>query len=348
MPPPEIQRNLQPINLFNDRNKNEDINKFQDEQYEVGREDLTQSGNIHAEGNETLQHEEDDVGSEDSTESGNDYGDECSTVSDNPSFKSNETGLTKEADAASLLSDDAGSLFTDETTQCNPSWFDRGFKNIIDAIDEGCTFVPMNEECGDDDSTNSRTMVEEDLREHYKEYRSSSRGRSSRESVHSRSPRYWRHLERTRRARKSRCHEGSLSPCPTDGTDSHCSTEGTEGTKEKDCPTEATDNDDVGTVERRSTVDTRNTIETRGTVESRSTVGSRSTLESRSFPPDTDTSFDDKNLLAGKTSLSPPAYSPTEQADTKKKGVAGRGGGSSKRIAMISSLKHNPFRLKRG
>ena len=116
MPPPEIQRNLQPINLFHDRNKNEDGNTFQDGQYEVGRDDLTQSGNIHIEGNEKLQHKDDDVCSEDSTKSGNDYGDECSTVSDNPSLKSNETGSTKEADAASLHSDDAGSLCTDETT----------------------------------------------------------------------------------------------------------------------------------------------------------------------------------------------------------------------------------------
>jgi len=347
-PPPEIQRNLQPINLFHDRNKNEDGNTFQDGQYEVGRDDLTQSGNIHTEGNETLQHKDDDVCSEDSTKSRNDYGDECSTVSDNPSLKSNETGSTKEADAAYLHFDDAGSLHTDETTHvsqagCNPSWFDRGFKNFIDAIDEGCTFVPMNEECGDDDSTNSPTLVEEDLMEHYKEYQSSSR--RTREPMHHRSTRYYKHLERTRRSRKSRGHERSLSPCPIDGTDSHSLTEGTE---ETDCPTAVTDYDDVGTVESRSTVDTRSTIETKGTFESRSTVDTRSIPESRSYPPDTDTRFNDINQLAGETNLSSSAHSLTEQADTEKKVVAGRGGGSSKRIAMIFSLKHNPFRLKRG
>ena len=348
MPPPEIQRNLQPINLFHDRNKNEDGNTFQDGQYEVGRDDLTQSGNIHTEGNKKLQHKDDDVCSEDSTKSGNDYGDECSTVSDNPSLKSNETGSTKEADAASLHSDDAGSLYTYETTHvsqagCNPSWFDRGFKNCIDAIDEGCTFVPQNEECGDDDSTKSPTLVEEDLREHYKEYQSSSRRRNSREPMHHRSTRYYRHLERTRRSRKSRGHERSLSSCPIDGTDSHCLTEGTE---ETDCPTAVTDYDDVSSVESRSTVDTGSTIETKGTFESRSTVDTRSIPESRSYPPDTDTRFNDKNQLAA--NLWSSAHSLTEQADTKKKAVAGRGGGSSKRIAMISSLKHNPFRLKRG
>ena len=163
--------------------------------------------------------------------------------------------------------------------------------------------------------------------------------------MHHRSTRYYRHLERTRRSRKSRGHERSLSPCPIDGTDSHSLTEGTE---ETDCPTAVTDYDDVGTVESRSTVDTRSTIETKGTFESRSTVDTRSIPESRSYPPDTDTRFNDINQLAGETNLSSSAHSLTEHADTEKKVVAGRGGGSSKRIAMISSLKHNPFRLKRG
>jgi hypothetical protein len=140
-----------------------------------------------------LQDVENDVKCEDSTTSGNDCDNDTlghhSTASYSPIY------LTKENNAAFLYFGKPTNILQ---AGWNPSWCDGGINNITDLIDEGCIFAPFDEQFNDDDSTIA-SVVEEELRDHYKEYRLCRSRRHSKVSLHDRSrSRYHRRRERGR------------------------------------------------------------------------------------------------------------------------------------------------------